>query len=166
MATSDDLNKDVSLLTEVKLQAQVLVPIMKALRSELGRDRADALVSRSLREWSRDVYQRLGQATDGTPREKFEKLTLAAMGRIGDDIDVEWLGQSDEKMEFNITGCRYADFFRQLGEPELGTVLLCDSDHHLAELADGDVEFERTQTIMKGAAFCDFRYKVKSPEPS
>ena len=25
--------------------------------------------------------------------------------------------------EINITGCRYADFFQQIGEPELGVVL-------------------------------------------
>jgi predicted hydrocarbon binding protein len=162
MAISEDYNKDVSLLQEVKMQAQVLVPILKALRAELGKEKADALVGNALRDWARSVYQRLGADTEGSPREIFEKLTLAGMGRIGGDIDIDWLEQGPEKMEFNITGCRYADFFRELGEPELGAVLICESDHHLADLAQGEVEFERTQTIMKGAKYCDFRYKIKN----
>lgn len=65
-------------------------------------------------------------------------------------------------MEFNITGCRYADFFRQLGEPELGALLLCDADFDVAEVGSPEVTLTRTQTIMKGANYCDFRYRLKS----
>lgn len=162
MALSEDYNKDVSLLQEVKIQAQVLVPILRALRAELGAEKADALVGRALRDWAKDVYGRLGERFEGSPREKFEQATLAGMSRIGDDIDVEWLRQDPDAMEFNVTGCRYADFFRQLGEPELGGVLLCEADDHLAEIGEGTVEFRRTQTIMQGADYCDFRYKVKT----
>jgi len=28
--------------------------------------------------------------------------------------------QDDQAWEFNVTGCRYADFFRSLGEPDMG----------------------------------------------
>ena len=64
--------------------------------------------------------------------------------------------------EFNITGCRYADFFRELGEPELGALLLCDMDlHFIEQVGAPDVELTRTQTIMKGASYCDFRFKLK-----
>ncbi|MBK8766305.1 MAG: hypothetical protein IPM01_17485 [Burkholderiaceae bacterium] len=40
-----------------KLQAQVLVPLVKALRAELGDERADALVRKALG----DIYRRLGE---------------------------------------------------------------------------------------------------------
>ena len=53
------------------------------------------------------------------------------------------------------------DFFRQLGEPELGAVLLCESDLHVAEVGSPEVELTRTQTIMQGAGYCDFRYRLK-----
>ena len=83
------------------------------------------------------------------------------MPRIGGDIDVEWLRQDADRVEFNITGCRYADFFRQLGEPELGAVLLCETDFHIAEVGAPQVELDRSQTIMQGAKYCNFRYKLK-----
>jgi hypothetical protein len=37
--------------------------------------------------------------------------------RNGQDVDYQLVRQDDEVMEFNITGCRYADIFRALGEP-------------------------------------------------
>ena len=156
------INPDISLLDQVKMQAQVLVPVLKALRAELGEERANRLVINALRAWSREVYLRVGAMMPGSPKDKWAALTAEAFPRIGSDIDVQMLTQEPEAMEFNVTGCRYADFFRQLGEPELGAVLLCEVDDHLAEVGSPEVEFTRTQTLMKGAGYCDFRYRMKS----
>jgi len=156
------INPSISLLDQVKMQAQVLVPVLKALRAELGDERANRLVITALREWARDVYQRIGAMTPGSPKEKWAALNAEAMPRIGADVDMQLLKQDTDVMEFNITGCRYADFFRQLGEPELGAVLLCEVDNHVAEIGSPEVELTRTQTIMKGASYCDFRYRMKS----
>ena len=156
------INPDISLLDQVKIQAQVLVPLLRALRAELGEERANKLVTGALRDWSREMFLRIGAQTPGSPREKWAALTAAAMPRIGTDIDVQFLKQEPDAMEFNITGCRYADFFRALGEPELGAVLLCEGDDHTAEVGRPEVEFTRTQTIMKGARYCDFRYRMKT----
>jgi hypothetical protein len=84
------------------------------------------------------------------------------MPKIGADVDLDTIRQTPERWEFNITGCRYADFIRQLGEPELGALLLCEQDFHVTEqITNPDVKLERTQTIMKGAKYCDFRYSIK-----
>jgi hypothetical protein len=48
---------DVPLIELVKIQAQILVPIVKALRVELGRERANDVVRRTLG----DLYRRYGQ---------------------------------------------------------------------------------------------------------
>jgi hypothetical protein len=155
------INESISLLDQVKMQAQVLIPVIKALRAELGVERANALVTGALREWSRQLFHAIGAQTPGSPQEKWAAMTAASMPRIGDAIDVDFIKQQPDAMEFNITGCRYADFFRALGEPELGAVLLCESDLHVAEIGAPEVEFTRTQTIMKGAKYCDFRYRMK-----
>jgi len=157
----DEVNPNISLLDQVKMQAQVLVPVLKALRAELGKERADRLVTIALREWSRAMFLRIGARTPGTPAEKWAALNAASMPRIGADIDINVLEGGPGTMEFNVTGCRYADFFRQLGEPELGAVLLCESDLHISEVGSPDVKLTRTQTIMKGGAYCDFRYRMK-----
>ena len=157
-----EINQDISILDQVKIQAQVLVPLLRAMRAEFGEERVNRVASAALREWSRKLFHEIGAQTSGSPREKWMAMTAASMPRIGDAIDVQWLKQEPDAMEFNITGCRYADFFRALGEPELGALLLCEADVYTAEVGSPEVEFKRTQTIMKGAAYCDFRYRMKS----
>jgi hypothetical protein len=51
--------------------------------------------------------------------------------------------------------------YKELGIPELGKVLSCARDFALIEEFNPDIELKRTQTILEGAAFCDFRYEVK-----
>jgi predicted ArsR family transcriptional regulator len=40
-------------------------------------------------------------------------------------------------------------------------VLLCESDHHVVAAVGSDVALTRTQTIMQGAVYCDFRYRMR-----
>jgi hypothetical protein len=62
-------------------------------------------------------------------------------------------------LEFDITRCRFAEFFRALGEPELGALLICETDFDIAAAGGGEVTFTRDETIMQGAPSCTFRYK-------
>jgi hypothetical protein len=152
----------ISLLELVKIQAQVLVPLVRALRKELGSERAHQIVTDALRGWFREIYRRIEQQMQGRPAEKFDAVMSAVTPKIGSDVDFDVIQQTPEHFDFNITGCRYADFFRQLGEPELGALLLCEQDIHMTEVIGGaEVKLERTQTIMKGAKYCDFRWSMK-----
>ena len=60
MGVLDDYMVDprLSLLEKTQIQAQVLVPLMRALRNELGREKADALVREALRGWSKALFCR------------------------------------------------------------------------------------------------------------
>jgi hypothetical protein len=46
-----------------------------------------------------------------------------------------------------------------LGEPELGALLICETDFDIAATGSGEVTLTRDQTIMQGAPSCTFRYK-------
>ena len=67
--------------------------------------------------------------------------------------------QSQDAFALDVTRCRYAEFYKALGEPELGFLLVCTADHAVAEGFGADIELTRTQTIMQGAPRCDFRYR-------
>jgi hypothetical protein len=62
-------------------------------------------------------------------------------------------------LHIDVTSCRFAEFFRALGEPELGALLVCHADFDIAAAAGGEVSLDRSQTIMQGAPSCTFRYK-------
>lgn len=160
-----------TMLDSAKIQAQVLVPLLRAFREELGAERANRIAWKALAKWrdevARDWAKSLPDQTSNI--ERFVAFNKGQLNPIGDAIDFQWLegesvfdGKPAERIEFNITGCRFAQLFRELGEPELGFALLCAFDGNVAdEFGKGDVEFKRTQTIMQGANHCDFRYKLK-----
>ncbi len=156
-----DINPKVSFLDEYKFQAEVLIPVLNALRAELGKERADRLVLNALHKWSRERWHRLGERFPGSPKEKVDAIYAWGMPRIGNDADFQPIKDEPEEQVINITGCRYADFFRQLGEPELGVVLCCEDDFHIVEMGSPEVELIRTQTMMEGATHCDFHFLRK-----
>jgi hypothetical protein len=74
------------------------------------------------------------------------------------------LEATGEKFSFNVTRCRYAGMYRELGIPELGAILSCNRDFALIQGFNPQIDLARTQTIMEGAAFCDFRFTLTHQE--
>jgi hypothetical protein len=148
----------IPVIEQAKIQAQVLVPLLKALQAELGEERANALVRKALG----DVYRHLGEQwwrgkASGHVGENMGSA-FAAFAK-GDAIDYSVRAQSRDAYEIDVTRCRYAEFYKELGEPELGFLLVCSLDFPFAEGFGPDVKLTRAQTIMQGASHCDFRYR-------
>jgi predicted ArsR family transcriptional regulator len=161
MSALDDYMVDprLSLLDKTRIQAQVLVPVLKALRKELGKEKADAIVKQALRDWSRQLFAAIGDGVEGSPRGKWAAMHSAMAEITEKDVTVEMRRRDKEALEFDITQCRFAEFFRALGEPDLGALLICATDFDIAAAGGGEVGFTRDQTIMQGAPSCTFRYK-------
>jgi predicted ArsR family transcriptional regulator len=149
----------ISLLDKTRMQAQVLVPVLRALRAELGKDKADAIVKQALRDWSKQLFAAIGDGIEGSPRRKFATMQSALNEVTGKEVEFEVRRHDKEVLEFDVTRCRFAEFFRALGEPELGALLICATDFDIASASEGEVSLDRAQTIMQGAPSCTFRYK-------
>jgi hypothetical protein len=148
----------VSVLQQAKIQAQVLVPLVKTLQAELGKERANALV----REALRDLYRRYGEEFWRAKNEENlgKALPSAFVTFARDDaLSYEVRAQSQDAFDLDVTGCRYAEFYKALGEPGLGFLLVCSADFLMAEGVGPEIKLTRTQTIMQGASHCDFRYR-------
>ena len=154
---------DIPLIEQVKIQAQVLVPLVKALQAELGEERANAIVRKALGP----LYRKYGEKWWHTQaaRNLGETMATAFDGfAAGDALDYEVIKQTPEAFEINVTGCRYAEFYKKIGAPELGFLLTCSADGSMTEGFSTGVQLTRTQTIMQGASHCDFRYAWKQSE--
>ena len=155
----DDTLTRYPFIEQTKIQAQVLVPLIKAFQAELGEDRANQIVRKALGGWIRKAAEQMAAQTEGSAIDKI--AGAVPYFAAGDAIDVDVVKKTDSAFEFNVTGCRYAKFYKELGVPELGFLLLCSLDYPMTEGFGADLEFERTQTIMQGADHCDFRYALK-----
>lgn len=151
---------DLALIDRVKIQAEVLVPLVKALEAELGVPRAHEVVRTALSAQWRDHARRLAAEHGGSTG---ALMAHAADSSAGDPITIEWHELTDDFARMDVTECAYAQFFCDLGEPELGHLLVCENDNWFVDGLD-DVEFERRSTIMEGAERCDFLYRrIASP---
>jgi len=161
MSVLDDymVHPGLSLLDKTRIQAQVLVPLLQALRAELGRQRADAIVRQALRDWSKQVFAAVGNGVDGGPRRKWAAMHTALADVTEREVTVEMRRHDAEALEFDVTACRFAEFFRALGEPDLGALLICETDFDIVAAGAGEVGLTRDQTIMQGAPRCTFRYR-------
>ena len=115
------------LIEQAKIQTRVLVPLVKALQAELGEQRANALVRRALG----DIYRRYGEEFWRTKSEKnLGKIMASAFATFsrGDALNYQVREQSQDAFEIDVTGCKYAEFYKELGEPELGFLLVCSAD--------------------------------------
>ena len=151
---------DIPLIEQVKIQAQVLVPLVKALQAELGEERANAIVRRALG----DLYRKYGEKwwrTQGA-RNLGEKVASAfEMFAAGDALKYEVVEKTPDAFEVNVTECRYAEFYKKIGAPELGFLLTCSGDTDFFHPEGFGARLTVTQTIMQGASHCDFRYALK-----
>jgi predicted ArsR family transcriptional regulator len=155
----DILNEQVGILVRREIEARILKPFYEAVAKELGEEKTTALLAKIVIEAARQTgAQMQGQAG----RDELE--TFAEQWEPwfrGGALEVEVLEQSPERWRFNVTRCRYAEMYRALGMAELGATLSCNRDAALIEGYSDKVVLERSQTIMQGAAHCDFHYHHK-----
>jgi len=161
MNVLDDYMVDprLSLLDKTRIKAQVLVPVLRALRAELGREKADAIVRQSLRDWSKALFAAVGESVEGSPRRKWAAMQTALTEITEREVTVEMRRHDKEALEFDVTQCRFAEFFRALDEPELGALLVCATDFDIVTAGGSEVSLTREQTLMQGAPSCAFRYR-------
>jgi hypothetical protein len=152
---------DVPLIEQIKIQAQVLVPLVKALRTKLGKERANEIVRRALGDLYRKHGEKWWRKQAGLDLGEKMASTFDRLFAAGDALEYDVVKQASDAFDVNVTGCRYAEFYKELSEPELGFLLVCSADFPMAEGFGAGVELTRSQTIMQGASHCDFRYRLK-----
>ena len=164
MSVLDDYMVDprLSLLDKTRIQAQVLVPMLRALRAELGQEKADAIARQALRDWSKRLFAAVSESVEGSSRRKWAAMHTALAEFTEKEVTVEMRRHDEEALEFDVTHCRFAEFFRALGEPELGALWSARPISISLRPAATTSAFTRDQTLMQGAPSCTFRYRFAS----
>ena len=147
------------LIDRREIEARIVGPLLRAFATEIGQERTLLIVRDVIRDLARqggsDLASALGNHT----------LTAFAQGldRWSENgaLEIDMLEQSPTRLSFNVTRCRYAEMYKALGLADLGGSLSCERDFALVEGFNPDVELTRTQTIMQGAPYCDFRFQLR-----
>jgi predicted ArsR family transcriptional regulator len=141
-----------------KIEAGVLVPMIQAFQRAIGAERANEIAREVIVELARKEGARWAEQ-NGDTLEGIDRTTAVWSG--GGSLTIEPVAKSADRLEFNVTRCQYAEYFKSLGLPELGALFHCSRDFAMVAGFSPDLELERTQTIMQGASHCDFRFSRK-----
>lgn len=151
-----------SLLHQREIEARIVGPIIHAVRDELGEEKTLSLLRRVISDLARqsgaELAAQLGEATLAAFSGSLDRW------REGGALEFEMLERTEERLSFNVTRCRYAEMYRALGLADLGSSLSCQRDFSLVEGFNPAIRLSRTQTLMDGAPFCNFRF-VAASEP-
>jgi len=145
-----------------KIEGRVLVPFIAACRKKFGDAATQEVIAAFIEKAS---------VTDGAKSAQHFGGGMAGLRRIVDELwggpggglDVQMLEHSEDRLEFNVTRCRYAELYKEWGLSDLGFQLQCSRDHAMLKGFNDGIELARSQTIMQGGACCDFRFRKKAP---
>jgi hypothetical protein len=144
-----------------KIEGRALMPFIDACREKFGDTATRELVVATIRKLA---------AEDGARWRHAYGDSIASLRNVaervwagGGSLDVEVLAADDKHLDFNVTRCRYAEFYKELGLPEIGFLLHCNRDFAMIDGFNPKLKLVRTQTVMEGASHCDFRF-AKSGE--
>jgi predicted ArsR family transcriptional regulator len=149
----------IGVLTRREIEARLLGPLLTALSKEFGTERVLEITRQTIIEIARTQGAQLAQTMGGCSL--LHLVASLEAWKKDEAMQIELLEQNEQRLSFNVTRCRYAEMYASLGLKELGEVLSCNRDQSLIEGFNPQVRLERTQTIMSGAEFCDFRYSLE-----
>jgi hypothetical protein len=149
---------EIPTLTKRKLQAQVLGPLHAEMVQELGKEKADAILDRAIRKAAIAEGAAFAKKAPGGVTSMADFIKLFDLWTAEDALKIEVLEANNKHFNFNVTRCRYAETYKEMGLGEIGPLLSCNRDGTFCQGYDRRIELERKQTIMEGAPCCTFRY--------
>ena len=142
------------------IEALAVAPVIRAVARRIGEAEALAIL-REVNE--QEAFQRGRRLREQLGRTGIAELVedVAGWGK-GTVWEMEVLERTPETYCFNVKRCPYYEKYRELGLAEYGVALSCCRDEPFARGFHPRLTLVRTQTIMEGAAYCDFRYSLRS----
>jgi len=160
MTSSADTAASLPMLERRRIEAAILKHVYDTLKQSHGDDVARRTLADAVRRSSiEQAAEFAAKAGGNTSMQTF--IDRQAQWRAGDALTVEVKEQTDTSYVYNVTRCRYAEMYREMGLGEIGHLLSCQRDATFCEGYDKRLKLTRTQTLMQGASHCDFNYKYE-----
>ena len=155
------MTTDLPTLTKRKLQAEVIGPIFAEMVAEIGEEKASEILDRAIRKAAINEGRAFAARAPGGKPSMADFIKLFELWTTGGSLEIDVLEASDTQFDFNVTRCRYAETYREMGLEKIGHLLSCNRDGSFCEGYDPKLILDRAQTIMGGAKCCTFRYRVE-----
>ena len=144
-----------------RVEALVLGPMLRAFQAEFGVEKTNEVAIAVITKLAREQGAEFADGIGANSLEDYA-ANKEAWRRHG-ALEVDIIENDARRYSFDVTRCKYAEMYTELGYSDLGSIFSCTRDFEFVAGFNPNVKLERTQTIMQGATHCDFRYTAKKP---
>ena len=155
------MTSEIPTIVKRRLQAEVIGPIYAEMAAEIGEAKAAKILDAAIRKAA------IAEGKAFAARAPGGKTTMADFIRLYENwtadgaLEVKVLEASDTRFDFDVTRCKYAETYKEMGLGKIGPLLSCNRDGTFCQGYDANITLERKQTIMEGADCCTFRYRYQ-----
>lgn len=146
----------VSTIETREIQSPLIAFLLAGFINEIGYDRTMEVASTVIQNDAKNVGKTMAGKYGGNTIEILNRIVREVWAE-DDALELSILEKTDQKLSFNVTSCRYVELYDRLGIKEFGFCLSCNRDASLINGFNPRMKLFRSQTIMQGAEFCDFR---------
>jgi len=156
---SCESRNDLGILARRRIEAEIIKPIYDILVREIGKARAQAIIGEAVENAAIEAGKEFAdREPNGATIQSF--VALQYLWEKDDALEVKVITSDEQHFDYDVHRCRYAEMYHEMGLGEIGHLLSCARDSKFIVGYAPEVKLTRTQTIMCGAASCDFRYAV------
>jgi hypothetical protein len=156
---------EIPTLVKRKLQAQVIGPIYAAMVEQVGEEKASAILDSAIRKAAIAEGREFARKAPGGVTSMADFIKLYELWTADGALEVTVHEATDTVFNFDVTRCKYAEAYREMGLGKIGHLMSCNRDGTFCEGYDPSIKLERKQTIMGGASCCTFRYRLDEEAP-
>lgn len=151
---------DLPILEQRRIEANIIKPIYNEMVAELGTERANSILEAAIIKNTVDHGKAYADAQED-PTSLLGFHALLPQWMADGALEVELLRETDQNVDYNVTRCRYAEMYKEMGLAHIGHLLSCGRDGTFCTGYDPEIHLDRSQTIMEGSDYCDFRYRYR-----
>ncbi|SDI55409.1 L-2-amino-thiazoline-4-carboxylic acid hydrolase [Pseudomonas flavescens] len=149
---------ELGILARRRIEAEIIKPIYQILRRDFGSAKAAAVIGEAVSGAALQAAREFAaREPGGADLQSF--VALQALWEKDDALQVQVIASDAQRYDYDVTRCRYAEMYQEMGLGEIGHLLSCNRDEVFIQGYAPEVELRRSQTIMGGASHCDFRYR-------
>jgi L-2-amino-thiazoline-4-carboxylic acid hydrolase len=158
--SKENKKPEISTLKRREIQAAFFARLFPEFSREMGYDKAMEAALAAIREDARQAGQFLAEKFEGNSIQVFKRI-IGEVWAQEDAIEYTILEETEKKLRYTVTRCRYAELYDSMGVKEFGVCLSCSRDEAFLEGFNPRMKLTRTHTIMEGKKDCDFLIVVE-----
>ncbi|MEN9894801.1 MAG: hypothetical protein RIR97_653 [Pseudomonadota bacterium] len=164
MAENKAVEGEIGILARRKIEAGIIAPIYRTMVAYLGKEQAQKILDEAISQAAIDAGRHFADKTEGgTSLRSFQDLQV--LWTADNALEIEVVKATDTEFEYHVHRCRYAETYKDMGLGDIGHLLSCNRDGVFCTGYDPRIKLTRSQTVMEGARYCDFKYTFDPSEP-